>query len=413
MEATSLNEYLIKDGDTGSDDEIFAISDALAKAYEELSFIYKLDSISFSFTEDLERFLCECGRELLSLISADAIAVSCDSYKTSNGSFGLRVIPNVHNSLSGLLDELYDLLNDAQLQFWGKREYPFLILKGKSKGEDNLYGFGGQILSIRLEFDSRYMGTLFVIRFSSDDFTSDQIKLALDFSRRLSWFFANNRLLEDVYDMFVGVMNTFVSIIDAKDEYTRGHSQRVAYISAEIAKRLGRSKEEVHKVYLAGLLHDVGKVGVDEGILRKPGRLSSKEFDTIKKHPLIGARIVQSIRHLKVVVPGILYHHERYDGSGYPEGLKAEKIPLMGSIVGLADWLDAITSDRTYRKGIGFGEAVEKLCTYKEKLFSREIIDIVGNDSDGFSTLWKRLRGGSELPLPSDILSVDDLRWLV
>ena len=155
-----------------------------------------------------------------------------------------------------------------------------------------------------------------------------------------------SKLLEKVsLNSILAIANT----IDAKDAYTSGHSVRVAKCSEEIAKRLGWSEEEVRNIYHIGLLHDIGKIGVPDSILNKPSRLSDEEFVQIKKHPVIGSEILKNIRMIPGVTDGVLYHHERYDGKGYPFGLAGEDIPLCARIIAIADAYDAMTSNRIYR----------------------------------------------------------------
>jgi putative nucleotidyltransferase with HDIG domain len=139
----------------------------------------------------------------------------------------------------------------------------------------------------------------------------------------------------------------------------------VAFISRWIAGRLAETEklteEDIHKVYLAGLLHDIGKVGVDESVLRKRGTLSYDEFVQMREHPSIGVAILGEIGQMKDIVPGILQHHERCDGCGYPNGLHGEEISLMGKIIGLADSFDAMTSKRTYREAMSVGQALAEI----------------------------------------------------
>jgi HD-GYP domain-containing protein (c-di-GMP phosphodiesterase class II) len=139
------------------------------------------------------------------------------------------------------------------------------------------------------------------------------------------------------------------SAIDARDPYTQGHSERVAKLGYEIAKILGISESACQEIYLAGLLHDLGKIGVPDHILHKAGALTDEEFAVIKQHPEIGHRIIERLGKLHFVLPGVLHHHERWDGKGYPHALKQESIPLMARILAVADSFDAMTSSRPYR----------------------------------------------------------------
>ncbi len=165
----------------------------------------------------------------------------------------------------------------------------------------------------------------------------------------LGAFLANVELYQQQRRMFFGTIRSMSGALDAKDRYTRGHSDRVAYLSQAIARELGLSDREVEEVHISGILHDVGKIGVPEAVLCKPGRLTDEEFDAIKRHPQIGFDILSDIPSLEPILPGVLHHHERYDGGGYPSGLSGEDIPLMARIIGVADTFDAMSSNRSYR----------------------------------------------------------------
>ena len=146
------------------------------------------------------------------------------------------------------------------------------------------------------------------------------------------------------------VVRTLAEAIDAKDEYTNGHSSRVAAYTRELARRAGYSEKEQDDIYMMGLLHDVGKIGVPDAVINKPGRLTQEEFGEIKKHPVIGAKILANIQDMPHLADGARWHHERYDGSGYPDGLRGEEIPEKARIIAVADAYDAMTSDRSYRR---------------------------------------------------------------
>jgi HD-GYP domain-containing protein (c-di-GMP phosphodiesterase class II) len=165
--------------------------------------------------------------------------------------------------------------------------------------------------------------------------------------------------------LFLGSLKALTSSIDAKDQYTRGHSERVAIIAQWIAQRYAEDNylepEQIHNIYLAGLLHDVGKIGIDESVLRKSGKLTKEEYDCIKRHSAIGAGILGEIKQMCDIVPGVLHHHERVDGKGYPDGLKGDSIPLSGKIVGLADSFDAMVSARVYRAAMTLEQAISEI----------------------------------------------------
>ena len=145
------------------------------------------------------------------------------------------------------------------------------------------------------------------------------------------------------------VMKALAATIDAKDKYTNGHSTRVAEYSREIARRSGRNEQEQEDIYYAGLLHDIGKIGIPEEIINKTSRLTDEEYEVIKTHPVIGGNILKNISEISDISLGAKWHHERYDGRGYPDRLQGENIPEVARIIGVADAYDAMTSKRSYR----------------------------------------------------------------
>ncbi|SDI18951.1 putative two-component system response regulator [Pseudobutyrivibrio sp. 49] len=150
-------------------------------------------------------------------------------------------------------------------------------------------------------------------------------------------------------NLFLHVVESLADAIDAKDNYTNGHSGRVADYSKEIANRYGYDEKHQEKIFMMGLLHDVGKIGVPDEVINKPGMLTDEEFAKIKKHPGIGAKILNNIKEMPELAAGAKWHHERYDGKGYPEGLSGEEIPEEARIIAVADAYDAMTSNRSYR----------------------------------------------------------------
>ncbi|MDF1870857.1 MAG: HD-GYP domain-containing protein, partial [Phycisphaerales bacterium] len=165
-------------------------------------------------------------------------------------------------------------------------------------------------------------------------------------------FLENSRLYEEQRRTFVGTVRALSGAIDAKDRYTRGHSDRVAMLSKQLALEIGFNEEDAERVRLCGILHDVGKIGVPEAVLCKNGRLTDEEFDLIKLHPEIGANMLKELPSLQDILPGVLHHHERWDGRGYPMGLAGEDIPELGRILALADTFDAMSSNRAYRSAM-------------------------------------------------------------
>ena len=180
---------------------------------------------------------------------------------------------------------------------------------------------------------------------------------------------------QNLREMFIDTTKALAAAIDAKDPYTRGHSQRVAQISLELAKEMGQSPSEQQKINIAALLHDVGKIGIEDHILKKPSQLTDEEYAVIKQHPRWGAMIMGHITQLKEVVPAIQHHHERLDGSGYPEGLAGEQIPLLARIIAVADTFDAMTTDRLYQKAMEPQFVVSKLHEWKGSRYDPTVVD--------------------------------------
>ena len=162
---------------------------------------------------------------------------------------------------------------------------------------------------------------------------------------------------DDLRRLFTGSMKALAQALEAKDEYTQGHSARVAEESVNIARRLSLPDAEIQRIWLAGYLHDIGKIGISEAVLNKPGKLNEEEWDLIKQHPVVAGKILGPIPELSDIIDIIVHHHERYDGSGYPDGLEGSSIPLGARILSVADAYDALTSRRSYREALARDEA--------------------------------------------------------
>ena len=177
--------------------------------------------------------------------------------------------------------------------------------------------------------------------------------------------------------LFLHVVSSLAGAIDAKDTYTNGHSGRVAEYSKEIAKRFGYSEKEQSDIYIMGLLHDVGKIGVPDAVINKPGKLTDEEFEYIKKHPVVGSKILKNIKEMPKLSVGARWHHERYDGEGYPDGLAGEDIPPEARIIAVADAYDAMTSNRSYREVMPQEKVRQELINGKGSQFDPEFADIM------------------------------------
>lgn len=206
------------------------------------------------------------------------------------------------------------------------------------------------MICVPLKSRNRIIGVLQAInRLSARPFTVEDQRLFESLARQVGIAIENSRLYEEVKTTFFGTVATLAEAIEKRDPYTGGHVRRVVEVSLILGEELGLSVEEMETIHLSAILHDVGKIGIRDGVLQKHGPLSPEEMAHIREHPEIGAEILAHIKQLEAVIPAVRYHQERCDGLGYPEGLKGEEIPLASRVIAVADTFDAITTDRPYR----------------------------------------------------------------
>ncbi|MDR4505725.1 MAG: CHASE2 domain-containing protein [Candidatus Scalindua sp.] len=192
-------------------------------------------------------------------------------------------------------------------------------------------------------------------------FTSEELRVLSSFTHQIAIAIENHQLNNSIHSIFLDYIKSISTALDARDSYTHGHSKRVAGYSVGIGRELGLTPGELEFIELSSTIHDIGKIGISGDILNKPGRLSAKEFEIIQSHPLKGSKILEPMSRLSVLMPGVRNHHERYDGKGYPDGLKGDDIHLIARIISIADAYDAMTSDRVYRKGLSMEIACQEI----------------------------------------------------
>jgi putative nucleotidyltransferase with HDIG domain len=205
-------------------------------------------------------------------------------------------------------------------------------------------------------------------------FTSGDLAILTYLADQVAIAIENAKLYDELKRTFLDTAEALAEAIEQRDPYTGGHTRRVLNYSVTVAREMGIPEEEIENIKLAAILHDIGKIGVEDRILRKQGPLDEKEFEQMKKHPEIGAEIIRHISSLKGVIPGILYHQERYDGKGYPFGARDGEIPLAARIISVCDTFDAMTTDRPYRKGLGIQVALEELKKFAGIQFDPEVV---------------------------------------
>jgi HD-GYP domain-containing protein (c-di-GMP phosphodiesterase class II) len=262
---------------------------------------------------------------------------------------------------TSLLNENYFIINSSieNAQYKSLAMDPYRFLAVKVQHGEVLYGWLG-LVSFNL----------------NEIFRQGELRLVISLAEQLAGVIANTDLYENLEQFIINMVKSLVFAIEAKDIYTRGHSERVSKYSLLMGERLGLGKKEYSDLKWASILHDIGKIGIPESILNKPARLTDAEYDIIKKHPVKGCEILQPIEQLADSLPGIIHHHERYDGKGYPQGLKGEEIPLIARIIAVADTFDAINSTRAYRGTRSPEKALEIIEEVAGSQLDSRIIDV-------------------------------------
>jgi HD-GYP domain-containing protein (c-di-GMP phosphodiesterase class II) len=348
--------------------ELNTLSAQLANAYEELSLI-ELISGGMRLNRRPAEFFKNACVELMQVLGVRGmgVAVSADN---------ARQEPVLYGDLALAQDQVQRLGTQLQETLSAR---PATILTNDLAGDPAFSWLApsvSRLITVPLQRGQDVLGCFFALDKRAGDFDSVDSKLLTSIANEAAIYIENAVLFGDLQGLLMGLMHSLTSAIDAKDAYTCGHSERVALLSRYLASQVGLSDAEVDRIYMAGLLHDVGKIGVPESVLQKTGRLTPEEFDQMKKHPEIGARILADVRQLADILPGVLYHHERYDGRGYPTGLAARNIPLMGRIICLADCFDAMTSNRTYRKALPIEVALAEIRRCAGTQFDPELAEV-------------------------------------
>ncbi|MFZ5641894.1 MAG: HD domain-containing phosphohydrolase [Bacillota bacterium] len=236
----------------------------------------------------------------------------------------------------------------------------------------NLYGV--KVVNYPLKFKNKTYGMLTVGRISREWSDHDLAVLAL-FSRLVAGAIDNNQYLKKMRRAYLDIVKGFSVLIESREQFTQGHSDRVAKLAVSLAGLMGLPEETIIDIEIAGIIHDIGKLGVPESLLNKHAKLTREEYEVVKKHTIIGADMLGSVEELKRLAPYVQFHHERYDGSGYPEGLKGSQIPLEVQIVGIADVYEALTSPRTYREALSTENALNIIKNSSGKWFNPELVE--------------------------------------
>jgi putative nucleotidyltransferase with HDIG domain len=342
--------------------QVAEVSSHLLNTFEEITLLHRLTehlSLSKSVVE-----LCDLSvRWLADVIPAKCMAIKLNSVVDMNDRLGIEDAPNrgpivINNGDCPLAVAEFDRFMERLGPHVATE--PLVLNRAATSSPTWFYPEIRELISVPVREGDHLFGWLLAFNHtgtgevtnSEVEFGTVEASLMSSVATILGIHSGNIALYHEQAEFFASVVRALTSAIDAKDPYTCGHSDRVARLSVALARRMGCSTEELDTIYLSGLLHDIGKIGIDDNVLRKPGALTEEELEHIKTHPELGFKILNGVKQLDKVLPIVLHHHEAWDGAGYPAGLKAEECPMLARIVAVADSIDAMSSDRPYRKGI-------------------------------------------------------------
>lgn len=245
----------------------------------------------------------------------------------------------------------------------------------KGKRKDRNPGSTKTLLCVPIVARGKVLGVLQAIDSKRSHFDAADVRLLESLAHQVSHSLENAQLYESLKNQFIETAMAMASAIDAKDKYTGGHTKRVSQFSQLIAKHMGLTREEIEEVRLSAILHDIGKIGIEDQILKKESPLTKEEWERMKAHPQLGYQILKPVKNLQKISDGLRFHHERMDGHGYPLGLRGQEIPLIARIISVADTFDAMTSDRPYRKGLSYDDAFEEILRCRGTQFDEKVVD--------------------------------------
>lgn len=334
------------------------INEGLRQSFEELSQLYRLsETIASAMTfSRVLTLLLEVMREV---VEYDAAVL----YLYDERAGMLR--PNLERDVDPALKARFDArLEDGSL-LWALKQGRILavpdLVRG-AKGSEAEEALGRSFLLVPILARGKPVGLLdLAVPGGAGSFSQRDLSLLAILANQAGVSLENARLYEAIRRDYNDVIQALAGAVDARDHYTRQHSNRVSLYSAAIARRMRLDQDVVESVQFGALLHDVGKIGIPDAILNKPARLTEAEYEVIKTHCPLGAGLLRQVDSLAHLVPLVLYHHERFDGRGYPEGLAGRQIPLGARIINVADSFDTITSDRAYHKARSFDEGLAEV----------------------------------------------------
>ena len=332
--------------------EIHSVSQHLSTSYEEISLLYRLTQ-NLKLSRDDDELGAMALEWLSEVIPAECLAIQLTRPRINDpierdASRGPRLFSFGACPLAS--DDVARLIEYVEAKPDGR---PVVVNRHQTCDESWPWPQLREFVAVPMVEGKKCFGWLLAINHAQGgEFGTVEASLLHSVAAILGIHSGNAELYQEQREFFASVVQALTSAIDAKDPYTCGHSDRVARVAVRLAQQLGCDRRQTETVYLAGLLHDVGKIGIDDEVLRKPGKLTESEYEHIKTHTEIGYRILVDIKQLDEVLPVVLHHHEQWDGRGYPHGLAGENIPFLARVVAVADAFDAMGSDRPYRQGM-------------------------------------------------------------
>jgi len=331
-------------------------SEKLGQAYEETHLLYRMARL-INCVSDAAQAVQSIGQQLQEVLPFGWLAIRFSQHSRSVRELSGRMLIAGQPPCD---PEQIRLLSDPLLQQQTEAGWKKLLRPGDSA---LAAATGAEVLAEPITHDGQVIGLLLAgnKRGPDPELSSVEMQFLDATADFLGVFHENLARFAEQREMFFGTLRALTASIDAKDRYTAGHSERVGLLASKLAAAMNLDRRLVEEYRIAGMVHDVGKIGVPEAVLCKPGKLTAAEFAQIKRHPEIGHRILKDIPALAGVLPGVLWHHERWDGGGYPHQLAAEKIPLIARVLALADTFDAMSSTRSYRPAMPRHRVLEEI----------------------------------------------------
>ena len=337
--------------------EIRELNRKLSEKLAEMTILYEAAKLTSS-SLDLDEVLSSAFNSAVKILNAETGSLMLfdpeEEVLTIKKSYGLNeeIIRKTRvkkgETIVGLVAQ-----NGKPLIIHGRAD---ISIKGRKKYE--------KVNSICVPLKTR-KGVIGVVNLNrkedANPFTEDNLKLLFTMANDVAFAIENATLYQNLHESYLSIIRALVSALELKDSHTRGHSESVTRYAVALAKKLKLSPQEIESIEVAAILHDIGKIGIQESILNKPGKLNDEEWKEMKRHPEFSYKILKEVNFPWEIKPVIYAHHERYNGKGYPARLKGEKIPLGARILAVADTFAAMTSDRAYRKGLSKEMAIEEL----------------------------------------------------